>query len=78
MGLPFSDLMQLKRYGGQWIATKDRQVVAVAPSSAELYCQLAQIGIEVACISFIEDPDHRVTFDRQALLTTFEFVGELL
>jgi len=39
---------------------------------------LAQMGIEVACISFIEDPDHRVTFDRQALLTTFEFVGELL
>jgi hypothetical protein len=53
---------EMAKYGGKWIATKDKQVVAVARSSAELYRQLAQRGIEVACISFIEDPDHVVIY----------------
>lgn len=53
---------EMAQYGGKWIATKHKQVVAVADSLGELYCQLAQIGIEVACISFIEDPNHVVIY----------------
>jgi len=53
---------EMAKYGGKWIATRDRRVVAVARSPAELYRQLAQMGIEVACISFIEDPDHVVIY----------------
>jgi len=53
---------EMAKYGGQWIATRNKQVVAVADSLGKLYRQLAQIGIEVACISFIEDPDHVVIY----------------
>jgi len=53
---------EMAKYGDKWIATRNKQVVVAADSLGELYRQLAQIGIEVACISFIEDPNHVVIY----------------
>jgi hypothetical protein len=53
---------EMAKYGGKWIATKARQVVAVADSLGGLYRQLDANGLRPACISYIEDPNYVVIY----------------
>jgi len=53
---------EMAKYGGKWIATKDKQVVAVADSLGELYRQIDAKRLRPACISYIEDPDYVVIY----------------
>ena len=53
---------EMAKYGGNWIATKDRQVVAVADSLGKLYRQLDAKRLRPACISYIEDPSYVVIY----------------
>lgn len=47
---------EMAKYGGKWIATKSKQVIAVADSLGKLYRHLDAQGLRPACISYIEDP----------------------
>lgn len=47
---------ELVKYGGKYIATKRRQIVASSESLEGLYRQLDAKGIKKVCISYIEDP----------------------
>jgi hypothetical protein len=53
---------EMAKYGGKWIATKSKQVVAVADSLGELYRQLDAKRLRPACISYIEDPNYVVIY----------------
>jgi len=53
---------EMAKYGGKWIATKGKQVVAAADSLGELYRQLEASRLRPACISYIEDPSHVVIY----------------
>ncbi|MBL7064183.1 MAG: hypothetical protein ISS49_08265 [Anaerolineae bacterium] len=53
---------EIAKYGGKWIATKSKQVVAVAGSLGKLYRQLDAQGLGPACISYIEDPHYVVIY----------------
>ena len=46
---------EMTKYGARWIATKGKQVVAVADSLGELYRQLDARGLRPACISYCDD-----------------------
>ena len=53
---------EMAQYGGKWIATKSKQVVAVADSLGKLYRQLNAKRLRPACISYIEDPNYVVIY----------------
>lgn len=53
---------EIAKYGGKWIATKSKRVVAVADSLGKLYRQLDAQGLRPACISYIEDPSYVVIY----------------
>ena len=53
---------EMAQYGGKWIATKSKQVVAVADSLGKLYHQLNAKRLRPACISYIEDPNYVVIY----------------
>ena len=49
---------ELARYGGKYIATRKKQVVAASESLEELYGQLESLGLRGRClIEYIEEPD---------------------
>ena len=52
----------MAKCGGKWIATKSRQVVAVADFLSEVYRQLGARRLRPACISYIEDPSFVVIY----------------
>jgi len=53
---------EMAKYGGKWIATKSKQVVAAAGTLGELYRQLDAKGLRPACITYIEDPNYVVIY----------------
>jgi len=54
-GLPAEELA---RYGGKYIATRKKQIVAASESLEELYRQLESLGLRGRClIEYIEEPD---------------------
>ncbi|MFQ5854278.1 MAG: DUF5678 domain-containing protein [Anaerolineae bacterium] len=53
---------EMAKYGGKWIATKSKQVVAVADSLGKLYRQLDAKKLRPACVSYIEDPSFVVIY----------------
>ena len=49
---------ELARYGGKYIATRKKQIVAASKSLEELYSQLESLGLRGHClIEYIEEPD---------------------
>ena len=49
---------ELARYGGKYIATRKKQIVAASASLEELYGQLESLGLRGRClIEYIEEPD---------------------
>jgi hypothetical protein len=49
---------ELARYGGKYIATRKKQIVAANESLEELYSQLESLGLRGRClIEYIEEPD---------------------
>ncbi|MFQ6093981.1 MAG: DUF5678 domain-containing protein [bacterium] len=53
---------EMAKYGGKWIATKGKQVIASADSLGKLYRQLDAKKLRPACISYIEDPSYVVIY----------------
>lgn len=53
---------EMTKYGGKWIATKGKQVVAIANSLGKLYRQLDAKQLRPVCISYIEDPSYVVIY----------------
>jgi hypothetical protein len=58
---------EMAKYGGKWIATKGKQVVAAADSLSKLYRELDAKKLRPACISYIEDPSYVVIYALHSL-----------
>jgi len=54
---------ELARYGGKYIATRRKQIVATSESLEKLYRQLESLGLRGRClIEYIEEPDAVVIY----------------
>ena len=54
---------ELARYGGKYIATRKKQILATSESLEELYRQLESLGLRGRClIEYIEEPDAVVIY----------------
>jgi len=53
---------ELARYGGQYIATRRKQIVAAGKSLHQVRRQLKAKGIRHACIEYVEAPDAVVIY----------------
>jgi hypothetical protein len=46
-----------REYAGKWVAVKGGGLVAIGESAAEVYAAVDAAGVELALVTFVEDPD---------------------